>query len=63
VVSKLTALPFSVPAWKSFIALHVPLYRYLVSLPPHSVSAYWSITSDPAEVKVVAKSAPRPISM
>ncbi len=41
---------------------HLPLYLYFVSLPPQSVSAYWSITSPLAEVRVVAKSSPRPIS-
>ena len=41
---------------------HLPLYLYFVSLPPQSVSAYWSITSPLAEVSVVAKSSPRPIS-
>ena len=58
-----TVLPSSVPASKCTIDRHLPLNRYLVSLPPQSVSAYWSMTSPDAEVSVVAKSGPRPISM
>ena len=38
-----------------------PLYMYFVSLPSQSVSANWSMTSAEAEVRVVAKSSPRPI--
>ena len=45
------------------IARQTPLYMYLVSLPPQSVSAYWSMMSPLADVSVVAKSGPRPISM
>src|SRR2546429_288566 len=40
---------------------HCPLYMYFVSL-PHSVSAYSSMMSPSADVSVVAKSGPRPMS-
>ena len=62
VVLKVTGSPLSVPASNVPIFRHLPLYLYFVSLPPQSVSAYWSITSPLAEVRVVAKSSPRPIS-
>ena len=62
VVLKTTGSPFSVPASKVFMFLHLPLYLYFVSLPPQRVSAYWSTMSPLAEVSVVAKSSPRPIS-
>ena len=58
-----TVLPLSVPASKCTIDRQWPLNRYLVVLWPHSVSAYSSTTSPDAEVSVVAKSGPRPISM
>ena len=62
VVSNLTGSPASVPALNSCIERHLPLYMYFVSLPLQRVSANWSITSEPAEVSVLAKSGPRPIS-
>src|SRR6478736_5700102 len=55
--------PLIVPASTEPILRHLPLYLYFVFEPPQSTSANSSIRSDPADVRLQAKSCPRPLRM